>query len=712
MKPPSEWSLRLRIFLFFALIAAGGLAATVGITALAARAYAPEAFANLLMAGIGGGLGLTLLCAWVWLLFDENVARPILKLSGELRLRATAEAGTGRELESAAPYLGALAPSVASVAEALSSVRDETGEAVDSAVEDMRIEKTRLEAVLRDLREGLMICNTRHEVLLYNREAQRLLGDGGEIGLGRPLAGLLTADPIRHALERLRVRLESGAYRTHPDHLSLPVICACVASRALLQGRVALIVDDGADSVVQGFALTVRDATRSIADQAARDAIIRTMIEELKRPAAGISAATEILSGDADIPDATHARFSGILEEETRRLSRQLERLNDTFNEIRIGGWTMNDVSTVGLAACLRDRLSGLAGLETVGTGEQIWLHCDSFSIVELLAALSTRLVEEDSVRRIALSGRRVGQHVNLDLDWEGAPVPEGRLGSWLGAPLTDAIPGLSGRDVLLHHRTNIWSETGGDGSARLRLPLQPPVEDHVGLPAEALPPRPEFYDFGLLDRELPDRTSETPLSQLSCVVFDTETTGLYPSAGDEIVQVAGVRVVNGRVLSGETFDHLVNPGRHIPAASTKIHGITDEMVAEAGAALAVLPAFHDFVGTDTLIAHNAPFDMKFLHLKEGAVGRRFDMPVLDTVLLAAHLFGQEADLSLDALANRFDVRFPENKRHTALADAVVTADVFCRLLPALSDAGVHTLGDALDASEQAVAIRKKQAAY
>jgi DNA polymerase III subunit epsilon len=86
---------------------------------------------------------------------------------------------------------------------------------------------------------------------------------------------------------------------------------------------------------------------------------------------------------------------------------------------------------------------------------------------------------------------------------------------------------------------------------------------------------RPEFYDFDLFERiDAAGALAERRLSELSYTSFDTETTGLEPSAGDEIISIGAVRIVNGRMLKQEVFEQLVNPRRPISRESTAVHGI------------------------------------------------------------------------------------------------------------------------------------------
>ncbi|MEX2223767.1 MAG: exonuclease domain-containing protein [Candidatus Rokuibacteriota bacterium] len=219
-------------------------------------------------------------------------------------------------------------------------------------------------------------------------------------------------------------------------------------------------------------------------------------------------------------------------------------------------------------------------------------------------------------------------------------------------------------------------------------------------------PARPELYDFSLFDEMAPAVTPverEHRLDELTFVVFDTETTGLRPEAGDRVVSLAGVRVRGGRARRHEAFDALVDPGRSVPAESVAFHGITDEMLIGAPAIETVLPAFLSFAGSAVLVGHEASFDLRFLEPEL----RRLGLPslaasrsILDTRLLSRSLHGPGESHSIEAIARRLGVTVIG--RHSALGDALTTAEILVRLLVLLQKRGVLTLGDALDAVRDA----------
>ena len=255
-----------------------------------------------------------------------------------------------------------------------------------------------------------------------------------------------------------------------------------------------------------------------------------------------------------------------------------------------------------------------------------------------------------------------------------GAAMPE-MAGP--GTPMLAALAAVAGIAVLVRART-----LAARGAARPEYAAEaPPAE----APGAAL--------------------ARSPLAGLEFVVFDTETTGLRPQAGDEIIAIGAIKVAGRHLRTEQSFDELAHPGRSIPAASTKIHGITNAMVADKRPVRAVLADFHRYAGDCVLVAHNAAFDLAFVARLEGAAGVHFSNPVLDTLNLSRHLHPHESDHSLDAVAQRYGIAL--EARHSALGDALVTAEVFARQLAELKERGIATLGDALKACGTGTAMRR-----
>lgn len=182
-------------------------------------------------------------------------------------------------------------------------------------------------------------------------------------------------------------------------------------------------------------------------------------------------------------------------------------------------------------------------------------------------------------------------------------------------------------------------------------------------------------------------------LAQARFVVFDLETTGFHPYAGDEVTSISGVVIDRGEIKTDTYFDTLVNPHRPIPPLASEITGITDEMVADAPSFLHAFSDFLDYARGSILVAHNADFDLHFINLKlKQCCQTKLFHPVIDTFLLAQALIPAEKSHTLDALVKMFGI-VPRG-RHTSLGDAVIAAQLLMDFIPALNHRGVHTFDD------------------
>jgi DNA polymerase-3 subunit epsilon len=198
-------------------------------------------------------------------------------------------------------------------------------------------------------------------------------------------------------------------------------------------------------------------------------------------------------------------------------------------------------------------------------------------------------------------------------------------------------------------------------------------------------PPRDFLRARGKFHARLPD--GKLPFQRY--VVFDLETTGLSPSRGDAIVSIGAVRVDNA-ALAEARFSTLVDPGRPIPPASTRYHGITDAMVQGAPGEAEAVAGFAAFAAGAVLVAHNAAFDMTCLAAAEYRGAPPMPNPALCSLVLSQWLDPTETDHTLDGLAARMDEVIAG--RHDALGDALATAAIFVRLLARADARGVDDL--------------------
>ncbi|HWH81883.1 MAG TPA: DNA polymerase III subunit epsilon [Burkholderiaceae bacterium] len=165
-------------------------------------------------------------------------------------------------------------------------------------------------------------------------------------------------------------------------------------------------------------------------------------------------------------------------------------------------------------------------------------------------------------------------------------------------------------------------------------------------------------------------------------IFLDTETTGLYADSGDRIVEIACVEMLNRR-LSGRQLHHYVNPERRSHDDALKVHGLSEEFLADKPTFGVIADELLEFVAGAEVIAHNATFDVGFLNEELRRIGRPAFVNVVaritDSLGLARETFPGKAN-SLDALCKRLEVDNTSRTLHGALLDAGLLAEVYLRM--------------------------------
>jgi DNA polymerase-3 subunit epsilon len=464
----------------------------------------------------------------------------------------------------------------------------------------------------------------------------------------------------------------------------------------------------GAQARLAGLVLALEDVTELLGRESQRRSLLQLLAARIRAPAANIRAAAENLAAYPEIESRRRTQFIDIIAAESGALSTILNDALREYADALKAALRLEDMRVTDLLEFARLRIAGALGVATEldEVDEALWVRLDSYALVQAMVHLAARLRDEYGVRRLELRARPAERYAEIDLAWSGTIVASDALTQWELQPMeggAEQTP-LAVRDVLEQHGGEVWYWSEGVGGLRsggFRF-LIPRAERSVAAARASgfAQSRPEYYDFDLFARgAVPAALNEARLATLTYTVFDTETTGLEPSAGDEIISIGAVRVVNGRLLRNEVFEQLVNPRRALNPESARVHRIEAATLGNQPAIGEVLPAFHHFCEDTVLVAHNAAFDMRFLELKQASSGVRFGQPVLDTLLLSAVAHPSLTDHTLEAIAARLGVSVMG--RHTALGDALLTAEILLKLLPLLAERGIRNLGQALEASRK-----------
>lgn len=656
-------------------------------------------------------LGALVLCATIGFLISRlfhYYIIPILKLGESTRLISAVNPEHRIEIKCGAKEIHDLAKIINESAEAFAKLRHDVDEQIRAAHAELGEERTRLAALMSELPHGVLVCNTDGQVLLYNQQAQQLFHPEhlinlkeekrhGILGLGRSVFGILDRDPIVHALELLHKNFESGQQK--------PVSSAMMTLRNGLCLRVNMapvFIEREEQKSISGFVLTLEDMTRQIESDTRRDQLLQSLTDDLQGTLEKIrTSITTILSQPRLDYEQLHS-YRKTIDHASKTLQEKVDQARTNYAKHLHDISKTEDVLAGNLLEVISKNIYERYEI-TVNThaSEGLWLQLDSYSMVQAISHLAGLLKGRENTLEVLITLSRNDQgEVELAINWPDDEVDLNLLEEWQQTPLITDAQGklLNFRDVIGHMNGAIKSLCFLDQVCSGILLVFPPVDVESPVPMQVtLEHRPISYEFDLFNRRDWQELSQIPLSKLTYVVFDTETTGLNPSEGDEIIQLGAIRCVNGQLLYHETIDQLVDPKRHVPRSSVEIHGIQPDLLPGQPTIDKVLPVFHQFVENSVLVAHNAAFDMRFLQLKEAVAGVKFDNPVLDTLLLSSILHPNQDSHTLEGLAERFNVTIVG--RHTALGDAIVTGKVLVKLIPLLEAHGIGNLEEALIAS-------------
>lgn len=315
------------------------------------------------------------------------------------------------------------------------------------------------------------------------------------------------------------------------------------------------------DRRFRGYILTLEDITQRAGVDARRTTLLQTLTEGQRSAIASVRAAVETILAFPDMDEDGRQQFLGAIRDEAVKMSGRLDALEVEYAEELKAHVPFQEMLGSELVAAIGRsvRETGGVDLEVDAPLDPIWLRVDTLAIERSILFLVSQLSQACSASALSLTLEQRGGLVGLALSWSGAPLHGEALKRWgLRNVMTDRHgTSLNLFEVIERHGGAIWAHPPAiDGRPFVRVVL-PVSEGRQGADRDAAEAGyGHDFDFRLFEEttQVVDRMN-APLSKLSYTVIDTETTGLDPRGGDEIIAIGAVRIVNGRLLRREIFD-------------------------------------------------------------------------------------------------------------------------------------------------------------
>ncbi|MCP4162747.1 MAG: hypothetical protein GY760_22025 [Deltaproteobacteria bacterium] len=588
---------------------------------------------------------------------------------------------------------------------------------IENAGRQLEDEKNILAAFISELSEGVLICRHDGRVLLFNKMAKEFLAKDSEnrsknfIGLGRSVFTIIDKNIIIHALDEIQGKLNSGSEN-------------CMATFVIVgpknnQLKVEAVPILDTKKIMTGFIFIMSDITTQIIIDKKSNIMLQNLTKTIRSSLGGIRAAVETIIDFPEMEVDQRKTFTEIILKEAKSLGESIDQNQKEYSTHIHTKWPLVHITAKELIDSYKSRISDKISIdiETYEIQENLWLKTDSYSMIMALYFLTTRICDSFSPETVKLKAYLKDKFVNIDLVWQGDPLAIDTLSKWSKMPLMVENEGISLTlsEVIEHHNAEILPHFYTDSKELSALKLFIPHVETPGIDTRISSPislvteqRPQFYDFDLFEQQVvSSELQDTLLKDITYTVFDTETTGLNPSGGDEIISIGAVRIVNGKLLYNDIYEQLVDPKRSVPQSSIEIHGISPAMLEGQPDVKTVLPQFYKFTEATVLVGHNVAFDMAMLKMKEEVTGIKFTAPVLDTLLLSTIVNTEQDDEhSIEAITERLGISVIG--RHTAVGDAITTAEMFIKIIDLLSEKGIYTLKEAVEASKKSYYAQMK----